>query len=359
MLCAGQGIQGGIYLENINSEPINEVLKLYPIKVLSIKINSYKGKKGVWMIETSSGLKVLKKISNSEATLKFILSAINHLKNNGVNIPRINKAIDGAEYVKYNGICFILSDAVKGSPPDYNNPKELIAIVEGLANFHKGSIGFKVIEDTKPKNHLGTWIEEYDYQIEDMNKFYKEELAKTQNNEIGKIVKSDFPYFYERGKKAIEGLKTSEYSAWVKKIEASGGLCHQDFASGNLIMTASEFYILDTDSLTLEIPARDIRKLLNKILKKYGHWDINLVTKILSYYQNKNPLTKEQWQVVKYDLMFPHLFLSAMNKYYYQRDKEWSIESYTKKIKDMNSFEKTIDPLLNNFNTIIDKVIGT
>lgn len=344
-------------MENINSEPIAEILKFYPIKVLSIKNNSYKGKKGVWFIETSYGLKVLKKISNSEATLKFILSAVSYLINNGINIPRVNKTIAGDEYVKYNGVCFVLSDALDGKAPDYNNPKELIAIVEGLANFHKASIGFKVLEETKPKDHLGTWIEEYNYQLEDMNKFYKEELTKTQSNEIGKLVKSDFPYFYERGQRAIEGLKNGEYAAWVNKIKGTGGLCHQDFASGNLIMTSSKFYILDTDSLTLEIPARDIRKLLNKILKKHGKWDIALVTKILKYYQSKNPLTKEEWQVVKYDLMFPHLFLGAMNKFYYQRDKEWSIESYTKKIRDMYSFEKTIDPLLNNFNRIIEEVV--
>lgn len=350
---------GGIYLENINSEPIKEVLKFYPIKVLSIKNDSYKGKKGVWWIETSSGLKVLKKISNSESTFKFILSAINHLMSNGVNIPPINKTRDGSEYVNYNGVCYVLSDAISGKAPDYKNPKELIAIVEGLANFHKGSVGFKVSEGTKPKNHLGTWIEEYSYQLEDMRKFYEQELAKNQNNEIGKLVKSNFLYFYERGTKAIEGLKNGEYDTWVNIVQTTGGLCHQDFASGNLIMTNSKFYILDTDSLTLEIPARDIRKLLNKIMKKRGNWDIVLVAKILSYYQAKNPLTKDQWQVVKCDLMFPHLFLGAMNKYYYQRDKEWSIEAYTEKIKDMYFFEKTIDPLLDNFNVVIKKVIET
>jgi spore coat-associated protein S len=28
------------------------------------------------------------------------------------------------------------------------------------------------------------------------------------------------------------------------------------------------------------------------------------------------------------DIKFPHLFLGAMNKYYYRRDKEWSEEKY-------------------------------
>jgi len=34
----------------------------------------------------------------------------------------------------------------------------------------------------------------------------------------------------------------------------------------------------------------------------------------------------------KFDLMFPHLFLGAMNKFYYKRDKEWSFEKYLKRI---------------------------
>lgn len=345
-------------MENINHEPIEEVLKFYQIRVSSVKNDSYKGKKGVWWIQTNEGLKVLKKISNSEATFKFILSAIRHLISNGINIPPINKTRTGDEYVKYNGICYVLSDAVDGKAPDYVNAKELEAIVKGLASFHKASAGFKVQEDTKPKNHLGTWIEDYTYQLEDMNKFFMEENRKTQTNEIGRIVISEFPYFYERGKQSIDGLKKGEYEAWVKKIQSIGGLCHQDFASGNLIITPSKFFILDTDSLTLEIPARDLRKLLNKILKKKGKWDINLVTRIMTYYQSANPLTREEWKVVKYDLMFPHLFLGAMNKYYYQRDKEWSEESYTKKIKDMLAFEKTITPLLDNYDSIVSKILN-
>lgn len=344
-------------MENVNNEPIEEVLKHYPIKVSSIKNNSYKGKKGVWIVETSTGLKVLKKISNSEATLRFILSAIKHLTNNGIYIPQINKAIDGNEYVKLNGVCFILSDGINGKAPDYVKERELEAIVMGLAKFHKASKGFTVLEGTKPKNHLGTWLQEYDFQLEDMNKFYKLSLSNNQDNEVDKIVKNYFPYFYDRGKRAIDGLKNGVYTEWSKKVEAAGGLCHQDFASGNLIMTSSRLYILDTDSLTLDIPARDIRKLANKILKKNGRWDLNQVTKIFSYYQAENPLSWDEWQVVKFDLMFPHLFLGAMNKYYYQRDKEWSIESYTKKIKDMNSFENTIDPLLTNFNSILQNVM--
>jgi len=43
--------------------------------------------------------------------------------------------------------------------------------------------------------------------------------------------------------------------------------------------------------------------------------------------------------------MFPHLFLGAMNKFYYKRDKEWSFEKYLKRINEMTALEKTITPV--------------
>jgi spore coat-associated protein S len=103
----------------------------------------------------------------------------------------------------------------------------------------------------------------------------------------------------------------------------------------------------------VDIAARDIRKLLNKVMKKEGRWNIELAGSILRYYQAKSPLTPAQWEVVRLDLMFPHLFVGAVNKYYYQRDKEWSDEKYMKRIREMAEFEKTIGPVLDNFRSII------
>lgn len=337
----------------INQEPINEVLDKYNLKVLSVKNESYKDKKGVWWVETSLGLKVLKKVSCSEDTLKYILSAVNHLINNGVNIPEIVKTKDGDGYANINGTCFVLNNAVIGKNPNYSNDGELEKIVKGLAVFHKAGKGFFPDTDTKPKYHLGTWVEDYVRQIEDMNGFYKKEL-EGNSSQIGKMIMDQFPHFYEIAKKVIEDLNGQEYKDWVKKVEKEGCLCHQDFAAGNLILNnAGELFVLDTDSLTIDIPARDIRKLINKIMKKAGNWDTDLMKKIFRYYQSENPLSRDEWNVVKLDIMFPHLFIGAMNKYYYQRDKEWSQENYLKRIKEMSLTEKSKISVMDKFDYVI------
>lgn len=336
------------------NEPLELILSHYPIRVLNIRNESYKGKKGVWWVKTADNTYILKKISNSEQTLKFIQDAVRHLGRNGIRLPKPLVTMDGKEYLNLNGTCYVLTDAIDGKNPSYASPKELAGIVRELARFHKASRGYSPPEDAKPKYHLGIWVEDYREQIEDIHSYYENELVKKEHDAIGKVILAEVPAFYERANKAIAGLEGPEYREWVTQAMKGGALCHQDFAAGNLIMTPNgEMYVIDTDSITIDIPARDIRKLLNKVMKKNGKWDVGLVKTMLSAYQSENPLTAAQWRVVKLDLQFPHLFIGAVNKYMYRRDAEWTDDKYHKRIVEMAGFEKTISGLLDQFESII------
>lgn len=341
-------------MKNQNQEPLEQVLNNFDINVQSIRSETYKDKKAVWWIETDKGLMVLKKISNSEQTLKFIISAVKHLSENGIHLPPIIKTRDGMDYTIADGSCYVLSGAVKGKNPSYDSAKELEIIIKGLAEFHAASRGFKVLPDTKPKIHLGKWEEDLTSQLEDMRGFYDREVSVNGSNEIGKFIITEFPYFYKRALSVIDSLRAEDYMTWIETAGLQGALCHQDFAAGNLILDPSGIlYVLDTDGITIDIPARDLRKILCKVMKKNGKWDFELAKKIFKIYQSVNPLKPSEWRVVMTDIKFPHLFIGAMNKYYYQRDKEWSKEKYFNRIKEMCVFEKTIEPILNNFEMLI------
>ncbi len=338
----------------VGNEPLDIVLKQYPVTVLEIKNESYKDKKGVWWIKTNKGMYILKKISNSEQTLQFILDAVRHLLQNGVYLPKVRKTTDGREYVSIDGVCYVLTEAIIGRNPTYASHEDLAMIAEGMAKLHKASAGFRPATGTKPKYHLGLWVEDYTEQIEDIKRYVDNELLKNEHDSINSLIIRELPHFYERAQKAIEGLNGNDYAQWVSEIKEKGCLCHQDFAAGNLIVTPSgDLYILDTDSLTVDIAARDIRKLLNKVMKKSSAWDHEQAKRILRHYQAQNPLTPSQWEVVRLDLLFPHLFVGAVNKFYHKRDKEWSAEKYMQRISEMSAFEKTVEPALENFKSIL------
>ncbi|MGE5472621.1 MAG: CotS family spore coat protein [Ignavibacteriales bacterium] len=337
-----------------NSREVQEVLEKYNFNVTDIKLESYKGKKGVWWIDTKEGMKILKKQPNSKETIEFIVSALNYLRNKGVQIPRIIENNQDCKYTVLNSDYYILSEAIIGERPDYNKRHELKVMVRGLAKFHNASIGFIPPNDCKPKVHLGNLIKEHKENINKLETFYNEEKQMENHNSFGTKILEEFPHFYDRMQSSIKQLNESCYIEWTGRMSSLGCLCHQDFAAGNLVLDKEgNLFILDTDSITIDIPIRDIRKFLNKVMKKSGRWDYDLAKTILLWYQEINPLDYEQWLILKSELEYPHLFSGIMSKYYEQREKSWTEQKYLSRLKEMCEIEKLAEQIINNFESII------
>jgi spore coat-associated protein S len=335
-------------------ENINSILSQYNISVIDIKNQSDKGKKAVWWIKTSSGDKILKKHSCSSKTLEFILSAVEYLRNGKVNLPRIIKTKDTTNYINGAKGCYVLSEAILGSTPNEDKPQELKMIVEELATFHYASKNFIPPEDCKARVHLGLQREEFEGQMLKLKNFYDIEMSQSKHSEFGQIILNVFPYFYKRMQLAIAENEKSGYSKWALETKNTNCLCHQDFTASNLVLTDSKkIFVLDIDSITIDLPIRDIRKFLNKIMKKRGQWDLKLTSQILHWYNGVNPLENWKWKVLKETLIFPHLFVGIMSKYYEQRGADWSEARYVERLKGMIKTEKSVELILQNFERII------
>lgn len=333
---------------------IMTVLEQYDIEVAGIKTESYKEKKGVWWIDTPQGYRILKKHSNSKETVEFIISSVYYLKNNGVNIPDIVKTKENSSYVYWDNHCYVMSKAVTGNNPRYENTEELKRVVHEMARFHSASSGFEPPKGCKSRVHLGGWVEDYRNRSEKLRGYFAKEEKNVGCSAFGETILKEFPHFYSRMQEAAALLVESCYFEWVDEIADKKSLCHQDFAAGNLILTDSgEMFVLDTDSITIDIPIRDIRKLLNKVMKKRGTWDIELVRKMLEWYQDKNPLEASRWQVLKADLSYPHLFEGIMSKYYEKREKSWTQDKYIKRLNEMIKIERLVEPIIDCFDNLI------
>lgn len=338
----------------MEDENINLILSQYNINVIDIKQQTDKGKKAVWWIKTTGDDKILKKHSCSSKTLEFILSAVDHLRNGKVNLPKIIKTKNNTNYIKGVNCCYVLSEAIIGNIPNEDKPQELKIIVDQLATFHYASKNFTFSDDCKPRVHLGLQNKEFENQMIKLKSFYDTEITKPNHSEFGQIIITAFPYFYKRMLLAIAENEKSGYDKWTLEEKNTNCLCHQDFTASNLILTSSkELFVLDIDSIAIDLPTRDIRKFLNKIMKKKGQWDLKLTSQILGWYNIMNPLEHWKWQVLKESLIFPHLFVGIMSKYYEQRDSTWVEDKYARRLKEMIKIEKSIEPLLQNFESII------
>lgn len=338
----------------MEEENINLILAQYDITVTNIRNECNKGKKAVWWIKTLHGDKILKKHSCSAKMLEFILAAVEHLGNNKVKLPRIIKTKQGTKYIKGIDCCYVLSEAISGVTPNEDKPQELRMVVEQLANFHSASKNFVPPIDCKIRTHLGLQREEFQNGMTKLKNFYDIEQSKPKHSEFGQIILSSFPYFYKRMQLALAENEKSGYNKWVQEDKNINSLCHQDFTAGNLILTKSkEIFVLDIDSIAIDLPTRDIRKFLNKVMKRNGGWDLSKAKQILLWYNTVNPLEPWKWQVLKEAITFPHLFLGIMSKYYEGREATWTEDRYVERLKTMIKIEKSIDPILQNFDRII------
>lgn len=335
-------------------EDIMNVIKEYDIDIIDIKNLSFKGKKGVWWISTPNNYLVLKKHSNSYKTIKFMIAAVEHLQYRGVFIPKIMRTRKGEKFAFINNICYVVSEAIIGASPDFKSSEGIKIIIQELANFHAASKGFKLPENCKPKMHLGCWKKKYEKQMDKLKGYYDVEKSNINHSEFGKYLLSEFPYFYNRMKISMSEYEKSNYMKWIDEAKNIGCLCHQDFTAKNLIQTDSgDIYVIDTDAICIDIPIRDIRKILNKIVKNQGKWDIEIVKNILKWYHMKNPLEVWQWNVLKPTLIYPHLFAGIVSKYYEKRDMNMTEENYLTRLEKMIKIQKSIEPITENFHDII------
>lgn len=153
-------------------------------------------------------------------------------------------------------------------------------------------------------------------------------------------------------------LEEAHFDRWVEQTLKVKNLCHQDYAAGNLaIGDDGRIYVYDMDSLTVDLPVRDMRKILNKVMKSRKEWDTQLMLTMMKAYQEVHPLTKEQYEVLAADILFPHLFYGQASKYYENREPKWTIEKHVSRLEDMIATELSKEKALTSFLNRLGEVV--
>lgn len=331
------------------------VLQAYPLTVYDCRLLSWKEKKGVWRVRTDRGVKILKMCPSTESRLRFICRAVRHLKRNGVPIPDLVRTREGSDYAANEGHSYTLSDAVEGRSPEYGDSRELRLVMRTLGRFHLASGGFEGTGDGAERIHLGLWENSYRDQLDDLADF-RRRAGKAGASDFDRLFLKHAGAFIERGEKALEALKGGSYRRWVNKVERQKNLCHQDFASGNLILDDEGLHVIDMDSLTFDLPARDLRKIFNKVLKKENGGTAFAIS-MLRAYHSANPLKEEEYGVLKADLLFPHLFYGIGSKYYKRRLRQgWPEEKLLNKLRAMIGSETAKMNMLSGWDTMLRSV---
>ncbi|WIV11204.1 CotS family spore coat protein [Proteiniborus sp. MB09-C3] len=333
----------------------NMILKKYNFKVQDIILERSKGRE-IWTVATEKGPMILKKFCRLEPRTKFIIAGMEHLRKNGINIPEIYPNVDNRPYTTYKGSCYILMKVINGRPPRYNSMDDLETIVNELGRFHNASKGFIPPAESNIIDLLGKWPNMMINGLRILRCSYKIGKEEEKNTKIGEVILKELPYLIKRTKQLVLALRISEYNSWVEKAKRKGSLCHLDYARYNLrICPDNRVYIFDFDTLAMELPAIDIRKLIYHIYYT-NIYDSDTIRKILSWYQQSNPLSKEEWLVARLIFLYPIEAINLFEKYIKMNRKQNMDNIISLIIKSIET-EKKLYYDLGNYDDIINKLV--
>ncbi len=298
----------------MSEAPNIEVLSLYPLHVVGAALVSHKPTRAVWKITAHEGSFALKGLAIPPRRVEFLAAAHEHLSRNSRLVPDLVRTNAGGRFADDGRMRYVLSTWVCGRPPVLCDPRDLVRMVEATARLHLASRGFERGRGMNPRTYLGDWPQAYDRGTELLHEWSLR--ARTLGRPADSIFVQGYRLLRPQADEARRLLDADAYREWCGAVAARGGFCHQDIARNNLLLGPSGVKVFDLDALAVDLPARDIRKLLNRVFRVTGGWNPTLLRIALEAYRIHAPLTQGRMRVLLADMTFPHLFYRAGRKLY-------------------------------------------
>jgi spore coat protein I len=273
----------------------------------------------VWKIHTSEGPICLKRIHRPEKKALFSINAQNYLALKGTRVPGIIPNKHGVLYTKHGPFLFVVYEWIEGRPFELTVQEDLEFIMKGLAEFHTASIGYRPPDGIPIFTKLGRWPNHYIKRCQQMETWKL--MAQTMPEDpFSQLYLAEIDSFIQEGRSTLARLLQSEYPAWVSELKASPTLCHQDYGTGNsLLGDDGQIWVIDLDTVSFDLPIRDLRKMIIPLLDTTGVWNEEQFHVMINAYESVSPLTEKQKEIMFIDMLFPYELYDVIRERYVRK----------------------------------------
>lgn len=323
-------------------------------KSLGLEVYNVIPLRKVFILNTSSGDKVLKRLEYNEEKIEFIdwcTSSINRKLNKGV---LFNKTPKGSCYWKWQNQNYVLMDLIKGREITFSNPIEIKKAIELLTQVHNygGEIVRELIlkKDEKIEKWLGkNLIDKYSEEIKDIYEILGWVNKFKYKGEIDNIFLSNAKEYIREMERAKELLINSKYSD-LRNEFSNMVICHNDLAEHNFLINDEKVTLIDFDYASIDMRFIDIADILSKGIKDVC-FDLEKAIDVIYEYDSLNPITKEEYELIYISLLYPKASY-LLFKNYYHKLKSWDEEVFISRIKNKVGSDKYRREFLTELNKI-------
>jgi len=221
------------------------------------------------------------------------------------------------------GDAYVLIPWIEGRAPDARNPVDLTACAHCLARFHDASAKVP-LSPASAKSTLGCWPIKFREDTLLLASRVKE--AGSHTGDLADFLREVGYDLLEQAFRVELALAQSDYQRICKQAQrGQTHVCHGDCGDANFVMTSSGAYLLDFETLRIDIPAYDIYRLV-RLQAKANAWDPGLSLAMLDAYRDVRPLTRADLTLALLWLQFPRKAVRSVRSPHI-----WERNEYTQK----------------------------
>ena len=314
----------------------------------NIQVNDLVPIRGVFILDTNSGKKILKKINYNNKNLDFIVKSLDYTRVKYKNLMSLNKNLNEENCICRDGNKYILIDLIEGRECAFCNPVEIEMVSRALANFHKASIG--IYENFKKEYleyiNVGNLEHRLSNSLKELEKFEKMVINYSYKNKFDEMFLENVDYYINEIKSCLELFKSINYKEIQKDIK-NIVLCHNDLAHHNIIIRDEEVHFIDFDYSDIDLKAKDLANFSIKVIKKLA-FDFEIFNSILNQYTSINKLTNEEYKLLYLFMKYPKDFYTIV-KNYYNKEKNWEEEIYLNRFLNKLDYKEDMKEFLIKF----------
>ena len=313
-------------------------------KELGIEVLDVIPLRKVFVLKTTTGKKILKKLDYDEERINLINDCIESLSDNFSYMMNFKVFQNNKIYKVWKNNYYVLMDLLPGREVTFTNPVEFNLSGELLGKYHLASknslknIKKIIIEDSLVVK-FETWINDI-INLKELVETYK------FKNEFDRIFLENFHDSIIEMKKSLELLTFSSYSS-IRKNKENYVICHNDLAEHNFMISNEGIYLIDFDYCTIDLPIMDLCDLILKGIKNVA-FEFEKAKDVINSYSSIKKLTDDEYKIMYILLLFPRDFYGIVSDYYHKK-KSWDEEVFINRLKNKVENEEFRREFLKNY----------
>lgn len=290
-------------------------------KQFGVKVAGHKQiRKGIFRVIAPKGRSYsLKRMPKPLARLKWIDRMLMRGKNKGLRLVWRNPQTPVGRKlyaVSSKNELYVLTPWIAGRMPSPRSLGDMRACGIALGRLH--TAGRSGLKGNFSYSQIGTWPQT----LQARQRYLLKKIAQANRNGYGNTVINAFirvhgPEMLRYATEARALLRSSGYYAYRKHPRAHGVLCHGDGGPSNFIMNAKGTYLLDFETLHVDLRAYDLYRVIYNSCKDHK-WNFKIAEAILNGYRHVAKLSKTDYQFIRIWLRFPlssYLVLSPFKRF--------------------------------------------